>query len=718
MKTFIERARTRRPITWLTLIGVLLLPVVIGGLFVTALYNPTERLDSMNAAIVNNDQAVTLDGRLVPLGRQLTAGLVKGTGAESSNLDWTISNSSDAKKGLADGTYQAVVTIPQGFSAAALSPGQELAGKDDAARQATIHVQTNPEGRVIDDAITAQITSMAASVLGQSLSGATLQNVFIGFTTLGDRLGTAAGGAATWADGADKSANGATSLAGGVDRLATGADKLADGAGSLASGANGISSGVRQLSSGMSGWAAGARSAAGGLNTWASGAQQLAGSTGELAGNLSKIAAGLAQAPQIPQQVVDGAHQLAADSEQIKSTVTDTADQLATAAAECRAQGGSEQLCTLLDQISAGAGTALPQLTDIIDQSGAIAQGMEGLRQLPQLAQGLSAISAGMDQVSGGMTGLAAGATSASAGVAKLADGAGSLASGASQAASGASQWASGAQTWASDARTWAAGADQSADGAAALGTGVTTLADGADQISGGLHKAADALPSLTDQQATSLASVVADPVVASGLGTNMFGASAIPLLVILALWFGGLGSFVALQAVSRRALTSRRPSVMLALRALAPAAIIGAVQGMLVAGIVQIAASYDWATWSVFALVCVLAGVAFAAVNQALVAVFGGAGRWIGAIVGVLVVATGVVSTVPGVLVTIAGLMPTAPALSAALAALTASSGVGAGIAWLLIWTVLSFGATVVAVMRRRTTSVQALLTEVPVAA
>jgi len=49
----LERARARRPVTWLTLIGVLLLPVVIGGVLVAALYNPAERLDAMSAAIVN-----------------------------------------------------------------------------------------------------------------------------------------------------------------------------------------------------------------------------------------------------------------------------------------------------------------------------------------------------------------------------------------------------------------------------------------------------------------------------------------------------------------------------------------------------------------------------------------------------------------------------------------------------------------------------------------
>ena len=183
----------------------------------------------------------------------------------------------------------------------------------------------------------------------------------------------------------------------------------------------------------------------------------------------------------------------------------------------------------------------------------------------------------------------------------------------------------------------------------------------------------------------------------------------------MLALWFGGLATFVALQAVSRRALTSRAPSAVLALRGFAPAAALGAAQGLLVAGVVQLAASYDWADWSIFAGISIAAGIAFAAVNQALVAVFGGAGRWLSALIGVLAVATGVVSTVPGALSGIAALMPTAPAYNGMVAALTSASGIGAAIAGLAIWAALAFLATVLAVARRRTTSARELLTASP---
>ena len=100
----IERARSRRPVTWLTVLGVLLLPAVLGGILVTALYNPTERLNEISAAIVNDDEPVTVNGQYTPLGRQLAAGLVEGSDDFDSNLTWVLSNDDDAAEGLADGT--------------------------------------------------------------------------------------------------------------------------------------------------------------------------------------------------------------------------------------------------------------------------------------------------------------------------------------------------------------------------------------------------------------------------------------------------------------------------------------------------------------------------------------------------------------------------------------------------------------------------------------
>ncbi len=691
----IERARSRRPVTWLTVVGVVLLPVLLGGILVSALYNPTERLENMSAAIVNDDEPVEIDGQLAPLGRQLTAGLVEGSDEVPSNLDWVISNDDDAAAGLADGTYDAIVTIPGDFSRAATStaPGQTP-------QKAVIEVTTAPDSLIVDDAITAQITQTAASVMGSQLSTLYLENVLLGFTTLGDQLGDAAGGAHELADGSRTAARGATDLADGVGQLADGAGGVADGAGALSSGAEQLADGAGQL-------ATGARAAAEGLDTWAGGAQEIAANGRALAGGLQQIARGFTETPlpQIPDEVVAAADAIQADSENINAGLSDAAATLAQLAAACEPSSQADDLCARLAQASTAVDANLDTATGIVANAGTIAA---GLNALPALGSGLTELSDGLTRLSGGIDQLAGGATEAAGGVAQLADGADGVSGGARELADGAGQLADGAGQL-------AAGAGTASTGASDLAGGVGQIADGTDTLADGLDTATAALPSYTDAEATDLASVVATPVGADGLSSDLFGASAVPLLAALALWLGGIASFVALQPAPRRALSSRRPSVVLALRSFAPAAVIGAVQGVLVAGVVQLAASYDPMTWAAFAAVCVVAGIAFAAINQALVAVLGGAGRWVAAGVAVLAVATGIVSTVPGVLSDAAGLLPTASAYRGFLAALTSAGGGTAAIAGLVLWALGSLVVTVVAIARTRTTTARAALLPQP---
>ncbi|TQK20512.1 putative membrane protein [Microbacterium sp. SLBN-154] len=703
-----ERARSPKPVTWLTILGVLLLPVIVGGILVAALYNPTERLDQLNAAIVNDDEPVEINGQTVPLGRQLSAGLVEGSDDLESNLTWTISNEDDAAEGLADGTYAAVVTIPANFSAAATStqPGETP-------EQATIEVTTPPDSRVVDDAITAQVTTTAASLVGQQLSETYLENVFLGFTTLGEQLGEAASGAdqladgaGQLADGASQAADGAAALPGGISELGSGASQLATGATGLSQGASALQSGLVQIGGGIGGAADGARQISGGLR---GGADQLE-RDGLVPAQVSGFADVAAASTVTVATEIGGAAQTLVGVAQSAGALSGTLGGLAT---DCATSGASEEYCERVAAAATAGGAVATGVGASAAQVGGIAQGSatqaatdagtvpvvldrfnteataQFVGQFRQTADGIDSLASGLDQLQAGTNQSASGAGELASGATQIGSGAGALASGAGQAA---------------------AGAQSLADGVQGLSDGATEVADGTTSLADGLATATEEIPTYTDSEATDLATVVADPVAAQGVGDNLFGASAIPLLSTLALWFGGLGTFVALQAVSRRALTSRAPSAVLALRGFLPAAVIGAVQGVLIAGIVQLAAAYTWGEWTVYAAVCVVAGVAFAAVNQALVAVFGGVGRWISALVGVLVVATGVVSTVPGALTSVASLLPTAPAYQGMLAALTSADGLGAGLGGLAVWTILALIASVLAVARRRTVSARSL--------
>ncbi|MDN6135727.1 MAG: YhgE/Pip family protein [Brevibacterium sp.] len=114
----LERANSKRPVTWLSLLGLVLIPIIVAAGFILATFNSTDRLDTIEAAIVNNDDGAKVDGETVPIGRQLTSGLV---GEEDKNIHWVITDEDDAEEGMSDGTYAATLTIPEGFSRAVTS---------------------------------------------------------------------------------------------------------------------------------------------------------------------------------------------------------------------------------------------------------------------------------------------------------------------------------------------------------------------------------------------------------------------------------------------------------------------------------------------------------------------------------------------------------------------------------------------------------------------
>lgn len=384
----LERMRSDKRVTWLTIVGLLLVPITIGGLLVWALWNPTERLHDVKAAVVNLDQPVKVNGQTVPLGRQLSAGLLD---SKNDNFTWVLTDKKDADKGIANGEYVSVVTIPENFSKAATS----TAGAAADATQATIDVRTSPDSKLVDPAISQAVTTTATSVLNKQLTSTYIENVYVGFNTLGEQLG--------------KAATGADALSGGLTQLASGTHQLADGAAQLSTGASSLANGISQLSDGTSALASG-------LNTLASngaavqgGAQQLAGTAATTSSHLTAATNGINAA--------------------VAQNCTPPVDPAV------------EALCTQLQA----------QLTDLntAQAYGAgLASGAQTFAtQLGQYTGGVSQSAAGAQKLASGASQSADGAQQFATGVKQLSDGIPALASGADQSASGAASLASGLHT-------------------------------------------------------------------------------------------------------------------------------------------------------------------------------------------------------------------------------------------------------------------------------
>ncbi|MET4637568.1 YhgE/Pip domain-containing protein [Mycetocola sp. 2940] len=630
-----ESARASGRVTWLSIVGILLVPLVVAGVLVWAFWNPAERLDSVKAAIVNQDVPVELEGQTVPLGRQLAAGLVGG--ASDTNYTWVLTDEDDAVDGLSTGEFAAVVTIPENFSAAATS----FSGEASDAEKATIDVTTSDKSRLVDDAVSQVITTTAAGLVGNELTTSYLENIYVGFNTLGDQLGTAAGGAA---------------------ELGTGATTLAEGASSLAAGTTGLSTGASGLATGVSELTAGLSSLASGLTT-------LEEQTAALPAQAQSLATGAAG-------IADGIDQLQlALAGQATALNTQTADLTALATEACTTDPASS-LCSSLTTAATNAAVSAGTI-------GAIATPGE--------------LAAGADAVSGGIGALAAGLTPLTAGIGDTASGASSLADGGLVLNSGASQLADGVS--------------ELSAGTAGLSEGAAGVAEGVNSLTSGLSEAVDAVPSYSESERTTLAEVVAQPVVTNGGDALSFGTAGVPFYAALALWLGAFASLIVLRARPLGALGSTRPSALLAIRAWAPAAGVGALQGVLVAAILQPLLDLDAGGWVGFAAVAALTGVAFAAVNQALNAVFGGAGRFLAMIVALVLIGTSIIATAPAALDATLTFLPVQPAVNAFHTVVISGGGLGAAIVGLLLWTAGSLAATTLAIERSRTVSVRQLV-------
>lgn len=383
------RRRTKLVLAVLATLAVIFTPLAVNGLFAGALANVDTTINTVPAAIVNDDEMTTTtaaDGTETVnfAGR----GLVTELTGTSSGFDWQLTNADDAAAGLADGTYYAVLTIPKDFSATL----NTLA--TSAPEQGLIDIRTDASHGYLSGVVASTVASAVQAGFGQTVTAQVVNGIYTSFGTLGTSLTDAA--------------NGATQLATGADGLASGSAQLADGLNQLGAGATTAASGASQLSDGVGAYT-------GGVSSLSSGLDELAaqtGSLGDLSTGVTDYTNGVSALSQGYDQMI--AALAPALAPEVKAQLDAYGTQLSGAAA-----GGA--------QLAAGA-SGLPAL------SGGIAQVASGADQLaangPDLASGASGLADGVSQLATGVQQTVPGAQQLSSGATQLGDGARTLASG------------------------------------------------------------------------------------------------------------------------------------------------------------------------------------------------------------------------------------------------------------------------------------------------
>jgi putative membrane protein len=683
-----RRRRTGHPglRRWVLPIVAVLLTGLAGGVMLWNLQTRQNTASVIPVAIVNSDKSVTTgsgkDEKTIYAGRELAANLTQPDPGNVTPLSWQLVDKADADKGVLDGTYYAVLTIPADFSKNINS----VSGKSPV--EAELKLVSNDASSTAVATMASLAVQQAAINLGGQVTNNYVANSLDSFTDIHNNLTSSAKSAQSLADSSSELADSSKELAQSSQQLDSGAEQLAEGTASLATGAQSLAQGADESAEGATEVASGAQqldTAAGQLETGADDVAAAAGRVSTGATRLTRVnerlSSGATELARVNRGLSTGATRVArldrglsvataahARGLGVSSRLADAAERrtgsVATEAARLRDDYCARiiplapELCERLELLAVNAGVGAGESTvvanrigtagdvadDISTAAGAVteistvlARGAGGAATASSvLARGAGDAAEASTVLARGASGVATATEDVSEGVGELDTAAGSLATGAASAAEGAESVATGATQTASGATELdvsadqlASGANSLASGADSLASGAKQLASGADSLSSGLDNGAKQVPTYSKDQTTKISTVVTTPVgvKASAEPQATAAASLVPVVLGLALWLGTLMMYLTRAAVPTGSAWAQASAGRRVLLGWLPAVGVGIAQTALLVGLVMFSGIQVHNLLGL-ALFCGLAALSFAATNQALVALFGGIGR------------------------------------------------------------------------------------------
>lgn len=544
--------------TWLKIVlcAIMIIPMIYACVFLGSMWDPYGQTDQLPVAVVNKDKEVEYNGSTMDIGKQLSDKLAK-----NDSMDFNIVSSSKAQKGLKDGKYYMIITIPENFSKNATTL------LDDDPQTMMLTYTTNPQTNYVatkmDESAMAKVKAEISSTVTKTYSKILFKNVKTlskgfktaaegsqklsdgvntakdGNATITENLNTLASSALVFNDGADSLVKGLSAYTKGVSTAKAGAQQLDNNSATLNNGAAQLKAGSSQLLSAVQAaekqLGDGINASAGQLNTLTSSNKQIEESSKQLSAALTEIQGAIdsnnlvendAQAA----EKVDGMistlsttistmnnnaaqlNQLAAaekkQAEKLQATQPQAAQELMLKATSHATQAATLQ--QVASQLSSSINTDdLKQLSTLLNgnaavlknQTAANAKTQQLLASSQQLATAnntaVGSLVTNLKTVQANMKG-----TSNSVGmvgaVSQIDEGLGTLQSGLKTYTGGVKQVNNGLGTLASNNKTLNSGASQLADGALKISSGSNQLAAGSATLGEGLTTIGEGTNTLT----------------------------------------------------------------------------------------------------------------------------------------------------------------------------------------------------------------------------
>lgn len=329
----------------IVLVALILIPSIYTVVFLGSMWDPYGNSGDLPVAVVNKDKAVEYNDKKLDVGDQLVKKL-----KDNDSLDFHFVNSKEANKGLKDGDYYMVITIPSNFSKNATT----LLDKNP--KKMVLNYTTNPGTNYVaskmDDSaiakIKAEVSSSVTKTYAETIftSIGTMSDGFAeasdgtqqlsdgmtqledGNKTISDNLKVLASSSLTFKDGTNTLTkglkdytNGVVTVNNGIYQLKTGVGTLGSATPTLASGVSDLNAGAQALNKGVSDYTAGVSQALAGANQLVENNTALNAGVKALGEGAEKLVAG-------NQQVVDGVKKLQENLETSKKTMAASQDSL------------------------------------------------------------------------------------------------------------------------------------------------------------------------------------------------------------------------------------------------------------------------------------------------------------------------------------------------------------------------------------------------------
>lgn len=264
------------------MIAIMLIPSIYTVLFLGSMWDPYGNTGSLPVAIVNQDEAVSYNGKTLNVGEQLCNNL-----KENDSLKFNFVDEKVALDGLENGTYYMVMIIPSDFSSNATTLTQKNPKKME------MQYYTNPGTNYIASKFGESAVKTIKESLNKTVIKTYAQTVYANLNTIEDGFNAAADGSHQIYNGVGQLKDGNIQITDGLTALSAGCLTLKEGTGTLKDGLQTYTSGVTQVDNGVSQLSSGTAQLKDGVGTLKAGTTQLVSNNKTLNDGTGQILDGL-----------------------------------------------------------------------------------------------------------------------------------------------------------------------------------------------------------------------------------------------------------------------------------------------------------------------------------------------------------------------------------------------------------------------------------------